>query len=327
MRTQQNWALQICNQRQGQKSSLELWGGCGSTQALGALMQKEPVLDKALGCLHSQLEEQNVNSCSVLRIFGALLSSILEQQGSWFHISLLSHTLFQSLILTLLTERAISISSCSHSSQNLSSWGILLFPPATSPTHHFKLFLAFKAKCSCFFLLNFSDIPSSSTLLLFSYNKEKKWLKSSFSRWIKNCTNLDSAAHLWEEFFFSHHMLYRENKLKIPWQRNSLESIFPGKPKTPWHRTRSGEGWDRFGSETLPTPSSSSQLSPLHHFSRICRQWRAQPGPQLCSTQPKAPLAELPLQSKGTLFMWHCSDTAPHLEVNDFPEDDRKQKK
>lgn len=52
---------------------------------LGALLQKETVLDKAVGCLHSHLEEQNVDSCSVLRIFGGLLSSVLEQQGSCFH--------------------------------------------------------------------------------------------------------------------------------------------------------------------------------------------------------------------------------------------------
>lgn len=48
---------------------------------LGALMQKEPVLDKALGVC-SLLEEQNVDSRSVLRTFGRLLSSMLEQQGS-----------------------------------------------------------------------------------------------------------------------------------------------------------------------------------------------------------------------------------------------------
>lgn len=93
---------------------------------------------------------------------------------------------------------------------------------------------------------------------------------------MKNCTNLDSDAHLWEEFFFpSYHMLFRKNKLTIPWQRNSLESTFPQKPETAWHRTHSGEGWDQFGSETLHTPSSSSQLFPLHHFSRIWRWWKS----------------------------------------------------
>lgn len=52
---------------------------------LGALVQKEPVLDEAVGCLHSPLEGQNGDSCSVLRIFGGLPSSVLEQQGSCFH--------------------------------------------------------------------------------------------------------------------------------------------------------------------------------------------------------------------------------------------------
>lgn len=53
--------------------------------------------------------------------------------------------------------------------------------------------------------------------------------------------------HICEGFFSSHQMLYRENKLTISWQRNSLESTFPRKPKAAWHRNtlrwRMGSVW------------------------------------------------------------------------------------
>lgn len=66
-------------------SSLELWGGCGSTQVLHSCKRNQ---FWTVGCLHSHLQEQDVDSCSVLSIFGGLLflSRVLEQQEAVFMI-------------------------------------------------------------------------------------------------------------------------------------------------------------------------------------------------------------------------------------------------
>lgn len=179
MRTQQNWAQQdlLSVIREKDKSLF--------SEALGRLW-KHP----SVGCTFAKWTSFGQgNWVSALSLGGAECGLVFctkdfwrtpfqcagttRKLFSWPHCSP-RHCLNHSF-LPLLTERAltlISISSCSHSSQNQSQ-STLLFPPATS-AHHFQLLLAFKARCSnpaaslsstfLIFLLLFLHLCSSVTI-------------------------------------------------------------------------------------------------------------------------------------------------------------------
>lgn len=106
-------------------------------------------------------------------------------------------------------------------------------------------------------------------------------------------------------------MLYRENKLTIPWQRN-LESTFPRKPKAAWHRNpfrwRMGSVWKgniTYPFQLLPAIPSPPLLQDLKALEEPTTSSALQPKDSSCK-------AAAPTEQESMVHVtleWHWSDT------------------
>lgn len=156
MRTQQNWALQYLLSAIREKDK-SLFSG-----ALGRLW-KHP----SVGCSYAKGTSFGQGTwVSAVSAGGAECGLMFCTQDFWrtpFQCAGTTRKLISYLTALpdivwitnsyhfLLKEPWVSSPSVpAHTAPRtrLRVWSILLFPPATSPTHHFQLFLAFKAKCS-----------------------------------------------------------------------------------------------------------------------------------------------------------------------------------
>lgn len=122
-----------------------------------------------------------------------------------------------------------------------------------------------------------------------------------------------TVLHIWERLgvFFSYQTLYRENKLTISWQRNSLESTFPRKPKPAWRRNtfrwKMGSVWKwniTYPFQLLTVTPSPPLLQDLNAVEEPTTSSALQ------HSSPKRLLLQscCPYRAREHL-MWHCSDT------------------